>query len=306
MVGKEFKVDFFVVGAARSGTTTLYQYLSQHPQVFLPRVKELNYFSKVSSNQPQDYALPKPGKEYHTKIIQSPEVYKNLYNSARHDQIKGDVSPSYLWHEETPAAIKAYNPKAKIIISLRHPVERAFSHYLMAKSVGYEKSIDFQQAINEPLSEHWGGGNRYLEWSDYVGALKAYYAAFPKEQIHVMIFEQWVRDQGSALAELAQFLGVAHHALEAVGDQHNQTLAYKHQGALNTLRTPWAKTVLHALMGESTRDRLKALLFGGGPSHEVLPEELKNRLMNQNMESMKQIEQLIQKPILELWGINKP
>lgn len=59
-------------------------------------------------------------------------------------------------------------------------------------------------------------------------------------------------------------------------------------------------------MGESTRDRLKALLFGGGPSHEVLPEDLKNRLMNQNMESMKQIEQLIQKPILELWGINKP
>ncbi len=305
MVGKEFKVDFFVVGAARSGTTTLYQYLSQHPQVFLPRVKELNYFSKVSSNQPQDYALPKPEKEYHTKIIQSPVVYKNLYNSARLDQIKGDVSPSYLWHEETPAAIKAHNPKAKIIISLRHPVERAFSHYLMAKSVGYEKSTDFQQAIHEPLSEHWGGGNRYLEWSDYVGALKAYYAAFPKEQIHVMIFEQWVRDQESALAELSDFLGVAHHSLDAVGDQHNQTLAYKHQGVLNTLRTPWARTLLHALMSETTRDKVKAFLFGGGPSLEVLTEELKNRLMNQNIESMKQIEQLIQKPILELWGIKK-
>lgn len=305
MVGKEFKVDFFVVGAARSGTTTLYQYLSQHPQVFLPRVKELNYFSKVSSNQPQDYALPKPEKEYHTKIIQSPVVYKNLYNSARLDQIKGDVSPSYLWHEETPAALKAHNPKAKIIISLRHPVERAFSHYLMAKSVGYEKSTDFQQAIHEPLSEHWGGGNRYLEWSDYVGALKAYYAAFPKEQIHVMIFEQWVRDQESALAELSDFLGVAHHSLDAVGDQHNQTLAYKHQGVLNTLRTPWARTLLHALMSETTRDKVKAFLFGGGPSLEVLTEELKNRLMNQNIESMKQIEQLIQKPILELWGIKK-
>lgn len=305
MVDQEFKVDFFVVGAARSGTTTLYQYLSQHPQIFLPQVKELNYFSKVSSNQPQDYHLPKLGKEYHTKIIQSLEVYKGLYSSAGLGQIKGDISPSYLWHEETAGALKAHNPKAKIIISLRHPVERAFSHYLMAKSVGYEKSQSFQQAIHEPLSEHWGGGNRYLEWSDYIGPLKAYYAAFPKEQIHVMIFEQWVGDQESAFVELASFLGVEHHQLEALGDQHNQTLAYKHQGALNALRTPWARNFLHALMSESMRDRLKALIFGAGPSSETLPEDLKNRLINQKIESLKQIEGLVQKPVREIWGINK-
>ena len=305
MVRQDFKVDFFVVGAARSGTTTLYQYLSQHPEVYVPRVKELNYFSKVSSNQPQDYALPKPEKEYHTKIIQSSEIYKSLYTPAGSNQIKGDISPSYLWHEETPAAIKAHNPKAKIIISLRHPVERAFSHYLMAKSVGYEKSIDFHKAIHGTLSEHWGGGNRYMEWSDYIRPLKAYYAAFPKEQIHVMIFEQWVRDQESALAELAKFLGVAHHNLDTIGDQHNQTLAYKHQGTLNALRTPWARGLLHALMSESMRDRVKALIFGGGPAQEELPLDLKNRLINQNIESIKQIEQLVQKPISELWGINK-
>lgn len=304
-VDKEFKVDFFVVGAARSGTTTLYQYLSKHPQVYVPRVKELNYFSKVSSNQAQDYALPKPGKEYHTKIIQSAEVYKGLYATAKPGQLKGDISPSYLWHEETAAAIKAHNPKAKIIISLRHPVVRAFSHYLMAKSVGYEKNRDFEQAIHAPLSEHWGGGNRYLEWSDYIGPLKAYYAAFPKEQIHVMIFEQWVRDQELALGALANFLGLEHHALEVLGDQHNQTLAYKHQGALNAMRKPWARSVLHALMGESMRDRIKDLIFGGGPSQETLPEDLKNRLLNQNIESLRQIEQLIQKPVLDLWGINK-
>ena len=98
MVGQECKVDFFVVGAARSGTTTLYQYLSKHPDIYVPRVKELNYFSKVSSSQPQDYALPKPEQEYNTKIIQSPEVYRALFSQAKPSQIKGDISPSYLWH----------------------------------------------------------------------------------------------------------------------------------------------------------------------------------------------------------------
>ncbi len=305
MVDKDFKVDFFVVGAARSGTTTLYQYLSQHPEVYLPKVKELNYFSKGSSNQAQDYTPPKPGKEYHTKIIQNLEGYKNLYVEAKSEQIKGDISPSYLWHEETASSIKAYNPEAKIVVTLRHPIERAFSHYLMAKSVGYEKNKDFEQAIHTPLSKHWGGGNRYLEWSDYIGPLKAYYGAFPKKQIHVMIFEQWVRDQQSALSELANFLGIEHHNLDALGDQHNQILAYKHQGALNAMRTPWARSFLHALMGESMRQRLKAFLFGGAPSNEELPEELKSRLISQNIESLRQLEQLIQKPILELWGINK-
>jgi hypothetical protein len=305
MVEKEFKVDFFVVGAARSGTTTLYQYLSQHSEVYLPKVKELNYFSKVSSNQVHDYDLPKPEKEYHTKIIQSAEVYKSLYASVKPGQIKGDISPSYLWHEETAAAIKAHNPQAKIVVTLRHPIERAFSHYLMAKSVGYEKNKNFEQATHAPLSEYWGGGNRYLEWSDYIGPLKAYYAAFPKKQIHVMIFEQWVRDQESALSELADFLGVEHQNLDAFGDQHNQTLAYKRQATLNAMRTPWARTILHALMGESMRNRIKDLIFGGGPSQELLSEDLKNRLINQNIESLIQLEQLIQKPILELWGVNK-
>ena len=303
MVDQRHKVDFFIVGAARSGTTSLYQYLSQHPDVFLPKVKELNYFSQVTSSEPKDYENPKPGREYHTKIIQSPEVYTGLFSGATPNQISGDISPSYLWHPETAKALYKHNPEAKIIVTLRHPVQRAFSHYLMAKSVGYDRSPNFEQAIKAPLSKHWGGGNRYLEWSDYLAPMQAYFHCFPKAQIHVMIFEQWIGHQEQAMADLANFLGIEHQSTIALGDQHNQTIAYKHQGVLNALRLPWARTLLHRLLSESQRTRLKGALFGAHAADEILADELKESLMQDQRQNIEQLEALTGQPLPVIWGL---
>ena len=165
------RIDFFVVGAARSGTTSLYQYLSQHPQVYLPPVKELNYFSQVTSDQYQDYEEPLPNKTYHTKIIQSAESYDRLFEGASEGLLKGDVSPSYLWHHQTAKRIAEHNPNAKILVTLRHPVKRAFSHYLMAKSVGYDHSTSFEKAIEKLPPGKVGELRNWLE--DYELAQEA-------------------------------------------------------------------------------------------------------------------------------------
>ena len=110
---ESFAVDFFVVGAARSGTTSLHNYLGQHPEIFLSEVKELNHFSQVESNDHSDYKAPKKGESYHTKIIKSFELYQSLFSEAKSNQIKGDVSPSYLMGNR--------NGRAEFISITRNP-----------------------------------------------------------------------------------------------------------------------------------------------------------------------------------------
>ena len=76
-------IDFFVIGVARGGTTSLYNYLQQHPNIFLPKVKECNFFSTVESLDKEVYLDPEDGKEYHMKIIQTKEVYNQLFSDAK-------------------------------------------------------------------------------------------------------------------------------------------------------------------------------------------------------------------------------
>ena len=150
------KIDFFLVGAARCGTTSLYNYLNNNNEIYLPKIKEPNFFSEVDSPKLEDHDLPIPNVSYHSKIINSREVYDTLYTEAKKSQLKGDTSPSYLWDKNTAKKIFNHNPKAKIIISLRQPLDRAYSHYIMNYYTGVDTSKSFVEALNSKKNEMWG------------------------------------------------------------------------------------------------------------------------------------------------------
>jgi Sulfotransferase family len=109
--------NFFVVGAAKSGTTSIYRYLRQHPDVYMPIVKELHWFSRLE---------PNPRQGFHP--ITSEEEYLSLFEGWRGERAIGEASPSYLWDPKAPERIQRSVPSAKILILLREPVDRAFSH----------------------------------------------------------------------------------------------------------------------------------------------------------------------------------
>ncbi len=299
---KDFKVDFFVVGAARSGTTSLYNYLKQHPNIYLPNIKELNYFSKVESNQRQDYDTPKKEIHYHTKIIKSPEVYQNLFKDANEQQLKGDISPSYLWDTSTAERIFEHNPKAKIIVSLRNPVERAFSHYLMNISVGYDAEPSFEKAIQAEENRIWGGGNLYLEWSRYYESLKSYYDLFPKEQIKVLIFEDWTSNKQETLQGLFTFLNLTQIKTIDHTDLFNQKTGYKNIKTLNFFRNKLKGNWVDALLPQRLKDRLKDLLFQKHVVKTKLDPEWNGRLKAQFKEEVQRLEELTNLPLLKRWG----
>ena len=116
------KVDFFIVGAPKAGTTSLYYYLNEHPEIEMSTQKETDFFS--------DSAIQKQGLYYGKNRIDTLEKYHNLFPTTQEKKY-GEASVSYLFYEDVPEKIKAYNSKGKIIIMLRNLVDRAFSHYLM-------------------------------------------------------------------------------------------------------------------------------------------------------------------------------
>ena len=122
------KVDFFIVGAPKAGTTSLYHYLNEHPQVEMSLQKEPDYFSEA--------AIQEQGIYYGKNRIDTEEKYNTLFNTQKKDVIFGEGSVSYLFYPTVAQDIKAYNSMAKIIIMLRNPIDRAFSHYLMDFRLG--------------------------------------------------------------------------------------------------------------------------------------------------------------------------
>ena len=147
VAGPLSRVNFFVIGAAKCGTTTVYDRLARRPDVFLSRVKEPNHYARsieparfsaaFRANLHDDwgaYFAHRPLAERQIGFIQSAEQYAALFDGAGPEhRLVGECSTSYLWDPEAPAALHGAHPQARVVVVLRHPVERLFSHYLMAR-----------------------------------------------------------------------------------------------------------------------------------------------------------------------------
>jgi len=206
---KEVKLpDFLIVGAARSATTSLFYYLKNYDEIYMPIRKEPWFFSYV--NNPPGYSSPGA-----YDVVHKLEDYIDLFKASRGDQIIGEASPSYLFmHDTTIRNIRdvygKHYKKLKIIIVLRDPVERAYSHYMMHKR-GYREPLDFEEAIAPEtiavrLRENWDIFYDYVSCGLYYAQVKAYLDEFP--EVKVFLYDDLTGEEGKALRELCGFLGV--------------------------------------------------------------------------------------------------
>lgn len=296
------EIDFFLVGAARCGTTTLYSYLKNHEAVFLPNVKEPNYFSEVESPKKEDYTLPEPNKKYHAKIIKSESVYDALYRNAKKNQLKGDTSPSYIWDRNTAKKIYEHNHKAKIIISLRHPVDRAYSHYIMNYYTGVDTNKSFSEALKSEPNTMWGSCNQYLEMSAYYEQVKIYYDLFPKDQIKILVYEDWISNLQEEVEGIFEFLKI--EPSEAVYNNEvnsNKIKPIKKIRLLNMLRQNSIKGVIKKVLGQEHIDNLKARFFNVDVEIEKIDAELRCKLYSGFEEDIKKLSQLTRVDLEKKW-----
>jgi len=120
--------NFLIIGAAKSGTTSLYHALKQHPKIFMSPVKEPNFFALEGGelNYPQGTVDPR----YLAQCITTKEEYNQQFEGVSNEIAVGEASPIYLYHPQAPVRIKNCLPNVKIIVILRNPIERAYSNFL--------------------------------------------------------------------------------------------------------------------------------------------------------------------------------
>jgi hypothetical protein len=208
--------DFIVVGAAKAGTTALYWYLADHPQVFMSRVKETNYFA---------YGLDEGGHllygdpELHHFPIRTIDAYERSFEGAGDARAVGEASPIYLECPQSAGRIRDTIPDARIICGLRDPVDRAYSDYLMylrsrGRRLDPARELTPSAAWARPDS-HW------MQISMYHDALRRYFDTFPPERIFVFLFDDLKADQAGLVLDLYRFLGADDGFVPDFGTPHN-------------------------------------------------------------------------------------
>lgn len=188
------------MGAARSGTTSLYEYLGRVPRVFIAPVKEPHYFApSVSENNVISRFVTHDRKQY-----------LGLFKNVKNEDAIGEASASYLWDVQSPKAIHDAVPDARIIMILRDPIERAFSHYLMSVRQK-EETLPFYDAIEKDYKSSEKGyfiSHLYVELGLYAEQIGRYVESFGYKNIKVLIFEEFIKDPQIAVNDVLEFLGL--------------------------------------------------------------------------------------------------
>lgn len=197
--------DFVIIGAGKSGTTSLDNYLKQHPQVFIPMVKEPNFFGYEHLTE-QDFA-GQPGELKHFQSsVTTLDAYLGLFNDAKAGQVKGETSNTYLYHEHAPPRIKYYNAGMKLIAMLRQPAGRLYSRYLHLARENRLPTPHFEDSLNR--QSIWWQRNDLVKEGFYFNNLSRYFQFFPKEQIRVYLYDEFNKNPQETLKDIYGFLGV--------------------------------------------------------------------------------------------------
>ena len=250
--------NFLILGAAKAGTTSLYAYLRQHPQIYLPRIKEPNFFAY--GEEPFDQQGP--GAEIiHRNAIMTPAQYTQLFAGVAQETAIGEASVTNLWPRAC-TRIQHYVPNAKLIVLLRQPAERAYSHFLYHRQLGLEPLADFAAAVaDEPnrLRQRWPLHFCYLTASHYVADLQNYLRHFPREQLRVYLYEQLATQPAQLLQEIFAFLDVDETFAPDVNVRYNVTRQPRSPRLQYLLRHPhWLKGWLRPCLPGSWRKGLVA------------------------------------------------
>lgn len=286
---------FLVLGVAKSGTTSLYHYLNQHPQVYLPSRKEPHFFAHGEEPLP---TFTGPGAANPKKhVIMTLADYQALFAEWRDETAGGDLSTTNVLPRAC-ARIQHYIPNARMILLLRQPAERAYSQFLHARRVDLEPFSDFAQALAaEPMrtEQRWLPSLCYSSVSFYAPILQRYFAAFSREQLRIYLYEEWQTEPLRVLREIFDFIGVDKQFTPDMTVRHNTAAIPRSRWLLRFLRQPhvakrWLKPFVPATVRRQGIQRLTAYNRAKAPR---LDPRLRAQLNELYQEDIAQVQSLL-------------
>jgi hypothetical protein len=283
--------NFLIIGTPRSGTTTLYQHLKRHPDVFMSSIKEPMFFICEGEPDPSFGSLiAQPAADW--------ESYQSLFRGATNAKMVGEASTYYLYSPTACHRISERLPKVKLIAILRNPVERAYSHFLSNRLRGIETIPDFGGALAAETDRQRQGWFMYFFYREvgfYSPQIRRYLEKFPREQILFLLFDEISRHSSTALKKIHRFLEIADDDPQGFSTRYNSAGVPRNRRWYDFLTKPNpVKQLLKRFLPESVQYEILTRLLGYSIAKPPMKEAVRCTLSKAYHEDILRTQELIQ------------
>lgn len=282
--------NFLIIGASKAGTTSLYHYLRQHPQVYMPQNKEPRFFIYEGGSIDPNW----PGYNFiKNKTVTDLPGYQELYRPVTNEIAIGEATAGYLSNPGVPDRILKHIPDAKFIAILRDPAERAYSAFLMdirngLDNVQLSEAVERYYAKKEPPSDilRQRAYISYIRAGFYYQGLTRYYQRFDSDQIGVFFFEDFKRDPACLVRNVFGFLDVDQAFQPNMGKRYNVSLVPRNR-RWNRLAVGQnlAKRLIKRIVPVEARKRISKIVIG---SNLIQPAPISRELRSDLIEIYRQ------------------
>ena len=309
------KPNLFIVGQPKSGTTALHFFLEQHPEIFMARPKEPHYFCKDFHEDSDRYHGKSGSKKYFP--IRTFDEYIGLFATKEKYKIFGEASTNYLYSKVAAKNIYEFSPDAKIIMIFREPVSFLYSLHSQYVNATSEDVENFENAFN--LSEDRMNGKNipvrarcplyvcYSERIYYFSQIERYFNLFSEDQIKIIIFDDFRKDNEKIYKDILKFLEVSEDFLPDFKGVH-ESKAPKNKFLNKFFRNPHLKNIpkniLPAKLYDLIQLKVQELLMKNQERIPIDPD-LKLKIMKKFKPEVEKLSSLLHRDLIDEWGYNK-
>jgi hypothetical protein len=268
--------NFLIIGAPRSGTTTIFKSLQRHPQIFLSAVKEPMFFILEGEKA----LFPGPQNPIGPREING---YQSLFEGVKREKAVGEASTFYLFSPKAPLRIKKYLPEIKFIAIFRNPMDRAYSHFLQNRLAGTEPIANLEEAMaaeEERIQKGWFLFWCYQSIGFYGRQIERYFSLFNPRQFRFFLFEDLIANPAGLFTEIFQFLDVDETVRIKLPMKYNSSGVPRNKIIHDFLTKPnFIKKQLKRIIPEKTQYNLLTRFMNRNLAKQPLSVEVRRRIL---------------------------